>query len=647
MSDSLHPVRPDVLNGWNETRGGMNVLGAAPKRFAMMAWGLAASLSAASAWAAHGYAEYGDLKYPAGFTHFAYLNPKAPIGGTLTLGNPDRRTSFDKFNPFTIKGTAAPGLNALVFESLLIGSWDETASGYGLLADDVTVAPDELSVTFHLNPLARFSNGDPVRAVDVKYSYDMLMGKGASPAYRSMTTDVSRVTVVDERTIRYDFKRRNKELPLIVGNLPVFSPKWGKGSGKPEDPDGGKDTPFDKITFQEPIGSGPYLIERYDGTRGITFRRNPDYWGRNLSVRRGAYNFERIQYKLYKDETARLEAFKAGEYDAMVEYRAKNWAKSYVGVKFRSGELVKSEFPHRNGAGMQGFVMNLRKPIFRDLRVRRALALALDFEWLNRQLFYGAYRRLDSYFANSELAASDAITGMPGKGELALLEPLRSKLDPEVFGVLPAPPSTDPPGSLRDNLRQARRLLAQAGWTYDNGALRNAKGEPFTFEMLDDGGAMSRVMAAYVRNLEKLGIQVNQRITDYALYQKRLEEFDFDMISLRFPDSSSPGNELKDRFGSAAADEPGSDNVIGLKSPAVDALIDDVLRAGNREELVTASRALDRVLMQGCYVIPHWYSPTHRVAYNRNLMYPDRLPYYYSAEGWVLTAWWRTSGASN
>lgn len=439
----------------------MNVLGAAPKRFAMMAWGLAVGLSAASAWAAHGYAEYGDLKYPAGFTHFAYLNPKAPIGGTLTLGNPDRRTSFDKFNPFTIKGTAAPGLNALVFESLLIGSWDETASGYGLLADDVTVAPDELSVTFHLNPLARFSNGDPVRAADVKYSYDMLMGKGASPAYRSMTADVTRVTVVDERTIRYDFKRRNKELPLTVGNLPVFSPKWGKGSGKPEDPDGGKDTPFDKVTFQEPIGSGPYLIERYDGTRGITFRRNPDYWGRNLSVRRGAYNFERIQYKLYKDETARLEAFKAGEYDAMVEYRAKNWAKSYVGVKFRSGELVKSEFPHRNGAGMQGFVMNLRKPIFRDLRVRRALALALDFEWLNRQLFYGAYRRLDSYFANSELAAADAITGMPGKGELALLEPLRSKLDPEVFGVLLAPPSTDPPGSLRDNLRQARRLLAQ------------------------------------------------------------------------------------------------------------------------------------------------------------------------------------------
>ncbi len=603
---------------------------------------LVATFCVAPAWAAHGYAEYGDLKYPAGFPNFGYLNPKAPIGGMLLLGNPDRRTSFDKFNPFTIKGTSAPGLTQLVFETLLITSWDETASGYGLLADDVTVAPDELSVTFHINPRARFSNGDPVRASDVKYSYDMLMGKGASPAYRSMTADVSKVTVVDAATIRYDFKRRNKELPLIVGGLPVFSPKWGKGSGKPDDPDGGKDVKFDKLTFQDPIASGPYVIERFDPSRGITFRRNPDYWGRDLNVRRGSFNFERIQYKLYKDQTARLEAFKAGEYDAMVEYLAKNWAKSYVGVKFRSGELIKSEFPHRNGAGMQGFLMNLRRPLFQDVRVRKALTLALDFEWLNRQLFYGAYRRLDSYFTNSELAASDSLTGMPSKGELTLLEPLRNQLDPDVFGILPAPPSTDPPSSLRDNLRQARRLLAQAGWTYSDGALRNTRGEPFVFEMLDDGGAMSRVMAAYVRNLEKLGIQVNQRMTDFALYQKRLEEFDFDMISLRFPDSQSPGNELKDRFGTAAADEQGSDNVIGLKSPAVDALIDDVLRANNRDELVTASRALDRVLMHGYYVIPHWYSAVHRVAYNKNLMYPDRLPYYYSAEAWVLTAWWRT-----
>lgn len=421
----------------------MSVRAAAHTRWMALACLLAATC-AAPAWAAHGYAEYGDLKYPAGFSNFAYLNPKAPIGGMLLLGNPDRRTSFDKFNPFTIKGTSAPGLNQLVFESLLISSWDETASGYGLLADDVNVAPDELSVTFHLNPKARFSNGDPVRASDVKYSYDMLMGKGASPAYRSMTADVSKVTVVDAATIRYEFKRKNKELPLIVGGLPVFSPKWGKGSGKAEDPDGGKDVPFDKLTFQDPIASGPYVIERFDPSRGITFRRNPNYWGRDLNVRRGSFNFERIQYKLYKDETARLEAFKAGEYDAMVEYRAKNWAKSYVGVKFRNGELIKSEFPHRNGAGMQGFVMNLRRPLFQDLRVRQALGLALDFEWLNRQLFYGAYRRLDSYFANSELAASDSITGMPGKGELALLEPLRSKLEPEVFGVLSPPPSTDP-----------------------------------------------------------------------------------------------------------------------------------------------------------------------------------------------------------
>lgn len=602
------------------------------RRLAALGVGLAALCAAGfplSADAAHGFAQYGGLKYPADFNHFDYVNPDAPRGGTLTLANPDRRTSFDKFNPFTLKGTSAPGVNSLMFESLLIPSADETASAYGLLAEDVAVAPDELSVTFRIRPQARFSNGDPVLASDVKYSYDMLMSKASSPGYRSMCTDVKAVTVVDPRTVRFDFKQRNVELPLIVGSLPVFSKKWTAT------------VPFDKLTFEDPVASGPYLIERYDAGRGISFKRNPAYWGNDLAVRRGTYNFERVVYRLYKDETAKLEAFKAGEFDAIVEYKAKSWAKSYEGKRFSEGELFKTDFPHRNGAGMQGFVMNMRKPMFQDERVRQALILALDFEWLNRQLFYGAYRRLDSWFSNSELAASATFDGRPGPGELALLEPLRAQLPPEVFGPIVTQPTTNPPRSLRDNLRDARRLLAQAGWTYADGALRNAKGEPFVFEFLDDGGAMSRVITTYVRNLEKLGIQVNQRTTDFALYQKRLEDFDFDMVSIRFPDSQSPGNELRDRFNSEAAGMPGSDNLFGLKSPAIDQLVDNVLHAHTREELVNAGRALDRVLMHGYYIVPNWFSASHRVAYRKELVYPQRLPYYYTAEGWILSNWWR------
>ncbi|WP_029043587.1 MULTISPECIES: extracellular solute-binding protein [Cupriavidus] len=602
------------------------------RTFAVLGCGLLALAAAGfplSAGAAHGFAQYGELKYPAGFTHFDYVNPDAPRGGTLTLANPDRRTSFDKFNPFTLKGTSAPGVNTLMFESLLIASADETASAYGLLAEDVAVAPDELSVTFRLRPQARFSNGDPVRASDVKYSYDMLMSKASSPGYRSMCMDVKSVTVVDPRTVRFDFRQRNIELPLIVGSLPVFSKKWTAT------------TPFEKLTFEAPVASGPYLIERYDAGRGITFKRDPGYWGNDQAVRRGTFNFDRVVYRLYKDETAKLEAFKAGEFDAIVEYKAKSWAKSYEGKRFSSGELLKTDFPHRNGAGMQGFVMNMRKPMFQDVRVRQALILALDFEWLNRQLFYGAYRRLDSWFSNSELAASATFDGRPGPGELALLEPLRAQLAPEVFGPIVTQPNTDAPRSLRDNLRAARRLLAQAGWTYEDGALRNAKGEPFVFEFLDDGGAMSRVITTYVRNLEKLGIEVNQRTTDFALYQKRLEDFDFDMVSIRFPDSQSPGNELRDRFNSEAAGTPGSDNLFGLKSPAVDRLVDNVLHAHTREDLVSAGRALDRVLMHGYYIVPNWYSASHRVAYRKELVYPQRLPYYYTAEGWILSNWWR------
>jgi len=386
-----------------------------------------------------------------------------------------------------------------------------------------------------------------------------------------------------------------------------------------------------------PVASGPYLIERYDIGRSITFRKNPSYWGAGLPARRGAFNFDRIAYRFYKDDVARLEAFMAGEFDVVVEYRAKNWARMYKGPKFDKGEIIKQTLKHSNGAGMQAFVMNLRRPIFKDPRVRQALGLALDFEWMNRQLFYSQYVRIDSFFSNSELAAR----GEPTKGELALLEPLRDKLDAAVFGPVPVPPRTDEPSSLRANLMKARDLLKEAGWTYRDGALRNAQGEPFVFEILDDQSALSRIIAVYVRNLEKLGIRVNQRTADFALVQKRLEEFDFDMTSQRFPDVTSPGDEMFDMLGSKAADEKGSSNYWGLKDPAVDALVTALVRAESRAELVSAARALDRVLLNQYIVVPHWYSATHRVAWRNRFGMPEVMPKYYQADPYVISSWWQ------
>jgi microcin C transport system substrate-binding protein len=348
------------------------------------------------------------------------------------------------------------------------------------------------------------------------------------------------------------------------------------------------------------------------------------------------FNFGRIHYRFYKDDVARLEAFKAGEFDVVVEYSAKNWARAYIGPKFESGEIIKRTLSHSNGAGMQGFVMNLRRPQFVDVRVRKALGLALDYEWMNRQLFYGQYKRIDSYFNNSELAA----TGMPSPDELKLLQPLGDELDPEVFGPAPVPPNTDPPHSLRANLLQARALFKEAGWEYRDGALRNAKGQPLTFEILDDQSALSRVISVYVRNLQKLGVEVVQRTADYALVQKRMEEFDFDMTSMRFGDFTTPGNELFDRFSSQAADEKGSSNYWGLKDREVDRLVARVVAADTYKDLIAASRALDRVLLNMYITVPHWYSATHRVAYRNRFGIPQTQPLYYQADGYVVSSWW-------
>ncbi|WP_395067551.1 extracellular solute-binding protein [Paraburkholderia silvatlantica] len=596
-----------------------------------LAFGL---LAVPSAHAVSAIAQYGEPKYPPGFAHFDYVNPDAPKGGTLVLANPDRLTSFDKFNPFTLRGNAAPGLGML-FESLTTGSLDEVASAYGLLADDIRIAPDALSVTFHLNPKARFSNGDPVTAEDVKFSLDTLKSRQAAPSMQAYFSEITRAVVVDPATIRFEFRSNNRELPLIAGGMPVFSHKWGLR------PDGSR-IAFDQLAFEQPIGSGPYVIDRYSNGRTITYKLDPNYWGRDLPVRVGTNNFERITYKLYSDDVARLEAFKAGEYDALVEYVARNWVRRDVGKRFDSGELIKREFAQHNGTGMQGFVMNLRKPVFQDVRVRRALDLALDFQWLNRMLFYSQYRRIDSWFANTQLQAK----GLPSPGELALLEPWRKSLDPAVFGPPPLQPDTTPPGSLRANLLKARALLAEAGWTYRDGALRNAKGEPFTFEVLDDTSASAQwapIMAQYTQALRRLGIQVNYRSVDFALYQKRLDAFDYDMTTIKFPDVQVPGAEQVDRFGSKAADEPGSGNLLGLKSPAVDAILKALTQAQTLQQLLDATHALDRVLMHGYYVVPQWYSATHRVAFKNTLAYPAKLPLYYGANDWIISTWWLKS----
>ncbi|WP_084168168.1 extracellular solute-binding protein [Paraburkholderia acidipaludis] len=584
-----------------------------------------------SVYAAYAIAQYGEPKYPANFTHFDYVNPDAPKGGTLVLANPSRLTSFDKFNPFTMRGNPAPGIEML-FESLTTGSMDEVSSAYGLLADDIRIAPDGLSVTFHLNPHARFSNGDAVTAADVKFSLDTLKSPQAAPSTQAYFSDITRAVVVDPATIRFEFRSHSRELPFIAGGMPVFSHKWGLR------PDGSR-IPFDQLAFEQPIGSGPYVIERYSNGRTITYKLDPNYWGKDLPVRVGTNNFERVTYKLYSDDFARLEAFKAGEYDALVEMVARNWVRRDVGKRFDDGELIKREFAQHNGTGMQGFVLNIRKPMFRDVRVRRALDLALDFQWLNRMLFYSQYTRLDSWFANTEFQAK----GLPSPGELALLDPWREELDPAVFGPPPVQPDTDPPHSLRANLLEARALLAQAGWTYRNGALRNAQGQPFVFEVLDDTSASAQwqpIMALYTHALARLGIQVNYRPVDFALYQKRLDAFDFDVTTIHFPDVQVPGTEEVDRFGSKAADEPGSGNLIGVKSPAVDAILKSLTQAQTLQQLLDATHALDRVLMHGYYVVPQWYGSTHRVAYRSTLTYPAKLPLYYGAIDWILSTWW-------
>jgi len=586
---------------------------------------MASLIGCVNAWAAHAYAQFGDITYAPGFTHFSYVNPAAPKGGEIRMVPPTRPTNFDKFNPFTLRGTAPYGIGTLMVESLLVGNSEEPTTSYGLLADDVDVAPDKLSATFRLNPKAKFHDGSPVLAADVLHSYTQLVSKLAAPQFRTIYAEVKGVVVVSERVVRFDFATPNPELPLVVGAMPVFSSKWG----------GGK--PFDKIVADIPIGSGPYKLPNNKMGRDITYARDANYWAADLPTRKGQFNFDRITFKIYLDETSRFEGLKAGEYDFMREFISRNWARQYTGKQFTSGELVKRAFENRNPGDFQGYVFNLRKPKFQDVRVRQAIGLALDFEWMNRQLFYGIYKRVNGYFPNSEFHAE----GLPKPDELALLEPLKGKLRPEIFGPVPVGASTAPPGSLRENLRKAQALLKDAGWEYKDGALRNAKGEAFTMEFLNDQPSLIRVVGPFQKALEKLGIALTYRVVDFSLSKQKMDAFDFEVTTMRLPGSTAPGGELMERFGSEAAKTPGSSNVWGIADPAVDALLQKIVTATTRPDLSAATRALDRVLTHGHYSVPQYYGDAFLIGYRPGQFgLPAVIPPYYDAGMWAMSTWW-------
>ena len=565
---------------------------------------------------AHGIAMHGDLKYGPDFEHFDYVNPNAPKGGTVTFSVIG---TFDSFNPYIIKGQAAAGITSL-FESLTTQSLDEPFSEYGLLAETVEMPEDRSWVAFTLRPEARWHDGKPVTVEDVIWSLETLRDKGA-PFYRYYYKNVKSVEPAGDRRVKFTFdETTNRELPLIIGQLPIL-PKHYYESRE-----------FDRTTLEPPLGSGPYRIKSFEPGRTVVYERVPDYWGADVPVNRGSYNFDQVRYEYYRDANVALEAFKAGAYDFRQENTAKFWATAYTGPMFDAGWIQKEEIPHQLGTGMQGFAFNLRRPLFQDPRVRQALAYAFDFEWTNRTIMYGQYERTQSYFSNTELAAE----GLPSAAELELLEPFRDQLPEEVFTEVYRAPSTAGEGGIRQNLRTALGLLREAGWSVEGGSLVNAEGQPFRFEILLNGPSFERHTLPFVKNLERLGIQATVRTVDPAQYQNRMDDFDFDVTAEGFGQSLSPGNEQRDYWGSEAADIPGSRNTIGIKDPVIDHLIEKIIAAPTREDLVIATRALDRVLLWGHYVIPHWHSRTFRVAYWDKFDRPQTNPPY----GLPVFSWW-------
>lgn len=564
----------------------------------------------------HGLSIHGDLKYGPGFPHFAYVDPAAPRGGDVRLA---ATGTFDNLNPFILKGVPAAGI-ATTFDTLTVAAADEPASEYGLVAETIETPPDRAWVAFTIRAAARFHDGSPMTVEDVIWTFDTLRTKG-HPLYRSYYGAVASVEKTGPRTVRFTFKPGdNRELPVIVGQLPVLSKVYW----------GGRD--FTKTTLEAPLGSGAYRVDALEPGRSITYRRVRDYWAAALPVNVGRDNFDTIRYDYYRDGTVALEAFKAGAYDFRPEDSAKNWARGYDVPAVRDGRIRKELIPNEVPTGMQGFVYNTRRPIFRDPRVRAALATAFDFEWSNAHLFYGAYTRTRSYFSNSELASR----GLPGEAERAVLAPFRARVPDEVFTREYRPPSTEP-GGLRPNLIGALGLLKQAGWVVRDMRLVNAEtGEPLTFEVLIDDPNWERITLPFVKNLQRFGVAARVRTVDSAQYEYRLKQFDFDMTVAVFPQSLSPGNEQVDYWASVAADTPGSRNLAGVRDPVVDRLIEQLIAAPDRAALVARTRALDRVLLWGHYVIPHWHITAFRVAYWNRFGRPTTSPKY----GLGFDTWW-------
>ncbi|MEE9317913.1 MAG: extracellular solute-binding protein [Rhodospirillales bacterium] len=593
------------------------------RRFTILVIALLLALSPGSAAHAdkavkgHGIAMHGDLKYKPGFKNFDYVNPAAPKGGTVRL---NVIGTFDSFNSFIVKGNPASGLG-FIYENLMSGSADEAFSQYGQLAEQVETPADRSWVAFTLRAGARWHDGKPVTPEDVIWSFETLTTEG-TPFFRFYYGNVTEAIKTGPRTVRFNFKPgENRELPLILGQLTILPKHYWESRA------------FNKTTLEPPLGSGPYVIDSFEPGRSITYKRVKDWWGRDLAINRGLYNFDVIRYDYYRDSTIALQAFKKGEYDYRPENSSKAWATAYDFKDVKTGLVRKENIAHNRSSGMQAFVFNTRREIFKDHRVREALSFAFDFEWSNKNLFYGQYARTRSYFDNSELAA----TRVPEGDELKLLEPYRGRIPNELFTQEYNPPKSDGSGNIRRNLRKASKILTDAGWVVKGRKRVNEKtGKPLTFEVLLVSPLFERIVLPFAKNLEKLGIKISVRTVDPSQYRRRLDTSDFDVIVSGWGQSLSPGNEQRSQWGSAAADIEGGRNFIGIKDPVIDELIEKVIAAADRKSLVTSVRALDRVLQWGHWVIPHWHAKYDRIAYWNKFGRPAITP----VQGNQFMAWW-------
>jgi peptide/nickel transport system substrate-binding protein len=573
----------------------------------------------------HGIAMHGEPALTRGFTHLPHVNPAAAQGGRLNLG---AQGTFDSLNPFIVKGNAAQGVRDYVYESLMARGPDEPFSLYGLIAESVDVPADRSSITFNLRPEARFSDGQPITAEDVLFSHAVLKEKGY-PYHRTYYKKVVRAEAPTPHQVRFTFEvlegAPDREMPLIMGLMPIL-PKHKL-----------KIETFERTTLDAPIGSGPYVIATIDAGRSLTYRKNPEHWARNLPVMKGRFNFAEIKIDYIRDSSSLFEAFKAGQIDLRVEDDAGRWAEGYRVPAVTDGRILKREFATGLPAGLSSLVFNTRKPIFADPKIRRALLLAFDFAWINRNLYHGLYTRTESVFQRSALASTDKPADA---SERKLLAPFAQSVRPDVLEGRYRLPVSDGTGNNRDNLRDASKLLSEAGYELTGETLRNiATKEPLTFEFLARTRAQERLLLTYAKTLKQLGIAVQVRQVDEAQYWQRLRNFEFDMMQWNWASSLSPGNEQNNRWSTVAADAPGSQNFAAVKSPAADAAIAALLAAKGRDEFTSAARALDRVIMSGDYVIPLFHLPKQWIAHWRHLKSPER-PSLFGAE---LDTWWTDS----